>query len=748
MSSLALPSFLRRHLGRLWALDTFPYSLRIFIALSTSMAVCWTTNEMSLVMPLFLGTIASALAETDDNWRGRLRALLVTLLCFALAAFAVQSLFPQPWAFFVGMVAATFCLTMLGAISPRYQAIAYGTLILSIYTTIGMDQRGGSGQVFWREPVLLLTGATWYGLLSVLWSALFRHQPVQQNLAVLFRALGGTLRLKATLFEPVRGIDQEVKRLALAQRNGDVVKALNTAKESILSRMESNPSQRMQFYLRLYFIAQDVHERASSSHSPYSELAETFFHSDVLFRCQRLLRLQGLACEGMARSILLRQPLDLGPDSGQALADLQAALAYLEAQHQPHWQRLLGSLTALAKNLGTLEARLMSASRAEALDEKQDQSLLDRSPQSLRDAVDRVRLQLAPSTPLFRHAVRLSVALAIGYGLLHWVHARQGYWILLTTLFVCQQSFGATRKRMVQRVTGTILGLVVGWALFRLFPSLLLQSVFAVVAGVVFFSNRTRRYALATGAMTLVVLLCFNQIGDGYDLIVPRIVDTVLGSLIAGLAVFLILPDWQGRRMHEVAGRTMASCARYLREIMAQYQSGHGEKKDDLAYRTARRNAHNADAALSAALTSMFQEPGFVQGQGDGGLRFLLLAHTLLNYLSALGAHREALAGEGADAPTQQASAHVAEVLEELARSLAQRSPVPPTHAAEHQLISALQATPDDAPPALRLVQSQLALIGELLGPLRLQAGRLLKQEPGDGAAPAAPVSGTAPHAT
>jgi len=343
MSSLALPSFLRRHLGRLWALDTFPYSLRIFIALSTSMAVCWTTNEMSLVMPLFLGTIASALAETDDNWRGRLRALLVTLLCFALAAFAVQSLFPHPWAFFVGMVAATFCLTMLGAISPRYQAIAYGTLILSIYTTIGMDQRGGSGQVFWREPVLLLTGATWYGLLSVLWSALFRHQPVQQNLAVLFRALGGTLRLKATLFEPVRGIDQEVKRLALAQRNGDVVKALNTAKESILSRMESNPSQRMQFYLRLYFIAQDVHERASSSHSPYSELAETFFHSDVLFRCQRLLRLQGLACEGMARSILLRQPLDLGPDSGQALADLQAALAYLEAQRQPHWQRLLGS---------------------------------------------------------------------------------------------------------------------------------------------------------------------------------------------------------------------------------------------------------------------------------------------------------------------------------------------------------------------------------------------------------------------
>jgi YccS/YhfK family integral membrane protein len=726
-----MSSFLRRHLGRLWALDTFPYSLRIFIALSTSMAVCWVNDAMALVMPLFLGTIASALAETDDNWRGRLRALLVTLLCFAAAAFAVQSLFPHPWAFFCALVAATFCLTMMGAISPRYQAIAYGTLILSIYTTIGMDQRGGSGHVFWLEPVLLLTGATWYGLLSVLWTALFRHQPVQQNLAVMYRALGGYLRLKATLFEPVRGIDQEVKRLALAQRNGEVVKALNTAKESIFSRMEAIPSQRMQFYLRLYFIAQDVHERASSSHSPYGELTEAFFHSDVLFRCQRLLRLQGVACANMAQAILLRQPPDIGPASGEALKDLQAAVAALEAQQQPHWQRLLGSLAALTRNLGTLEARLASAGRAALPEEQMDHSLLDRSPQSLRDAVDRVRLQLAPSSPLFRHAVRLSVALAIGYGLLQWIHVRQGYWILLTTLFVCQQSYGATRKRMVQRVTGTMLGLALGWAVFDLFPSLLLQSMIAVVAGVVFFGNRTRRYTLATGAMTLVVLLCFNQIGDGYGLFVPRMVDTLLGSLIAGLAVFLVLPDWQGRRMHEVASRTMAACAKYLREIMAQYQSG---KRDDLAYRTARRNAHNADAALSTALTSMFQEPGFVQGQGDGALRFLLLSHTLLNYLSGLGAHREALSVDDKDtaasAPTQQAAAHVANVLDHLAQSLVGRVPVQAEHAAEPQLIAALRATPGDAPAALRLVQSQLALIGELLTPLRLQAGRLLKQEP------------------
>jgi hypothetical protein len=40
------------------------------------MAVCWVNDVMVLVMPLFLGTTS----ETDDSWRGGLRAVLVTTL--------------------------------------------------------------------------------------------------------------------------------------------------------------------------------------------------------------------------------------------------------------------------------------------------------------------------------------------------------------------------------------------------------------------------------------------------------------------------------------------------------------------------------------------------------------------------------------------------------------------------------------------------------------------------------------------
>ncbi len=725
---------LRHSLRRLWALDKFSYSLRVLVALTGSMALCWTLGRMELLIPLFLGIVASALAETDDSWRGRLRALLVTLACFATAAFAVELLFPYPWLFVAALALSTFALTMLGAVGERYGTIASATLILSIYTMIGVDQRGGEVADLWREPLLLVAGAAWYGALSVLWQALFSQQPVQQALARVFRELDQYLRLKAALFEPVRELDVERRRLELAQQNGRLVAALNAAKEIILHRVgKGRANPQVSRYLKLYFLAQDIHERASSSHYPYTALAEAFFHSDVLFRCRLLLRQQGKACRALARAIELRQPFEYQRASAQARDDLEASLAYLQAQDNPQWRELLRALRALADNLGTLERLLGAASNPDTLAEEQDSTLHDRDPHSLAEVWQRLRLQLTPTALLFRHALRLAAALAAGYGVLHAIHPTQGYWILLTTVFVCQPSYGATRTKLVQRIGGTMLGLLAGWALFDLFPGALVQSLIAVAAGVVFFATRASRYTLATAAITLMVLFCFNQVGDGYGLIWPRLVDTLLGSLIAGLAVFLILPDWQGRRLPSVMASTLHSHASYLRQILQQYASG---KRDDLAYRLARRNAHNADAALAACLASMRLEPGHFRREADVGFRGLALSHTLLGYLSALGAHRPGQPLELHGSLVEQAAAHLTASLESIARGLqARQAPEAPPRD-EEALARELEQLPEDGDERQRLLRTELALICRQLQPLRELAARLLR--PGEDARPAA----------
>ncbi|WP_251271664.1 YccS/YhfK family membrane protein, partial [Enterobacter hormaechei] len=82
---------------------------------------------------VFLGIIASAIAETDDNWWGRTKAVLLSLLCFCIAAASVIWLFPWPWIFIGALALSTFCLTLLGALGERYASIAQATVTLAIY---------------------------------------------------------------------------------------------------------------------------------------------------------------------------------------------------------------------------------------------------------------------------------------------------------------------------------------------------------------------------------------------------------------------------------------------------------------------------------------------------------------------------------------------------------------------------------------------------------------------------------------
>jgi YccS/YhfK family integral membrane protein len=314
-------------------------------------------------------------------------------------------------------------------------------------------------------------------------------------------------------------------------------------------------------------------------------------------------------------------------------------------------------------------------------------------------------VQLTSRSPRFRHAVRLSLALVAGFGVLRLVHPQHGYWILLTTLLVCQPSYGATLARMLQRVSGTVIGVMAGWATLRLLPGASWQLFLIVLSGVVFFAARLRRYTLATTSITVFVVLCFNQAGNGYEVMWPRLLDTSIGTAIAALSIYLVLPDWQGRQLDQVLSNTLRNHARYLQQIIAQYMHG---KRDDLPYRIARREAHNADATLSGMLANMLREPGRQQRGNEDLLRFLTIAHTMPGHISALGAHRQAIGCAQARDTVTLAGNLVVTKLEQLADALlAHAAPLPDSETVQRAMPHAEGAHDE----AVRWMLEQLSLI-------------------------------------
>lgn len=82
----------------------------------------------------------------------------------------------------------------------------------------------------------------------------------------------------------------------------------------------------------------------------------------------------------------------------------------------------------------------------------------------------RLSRNITPESALFRHAVRMSLVLCAGYAFIQFTGLQHGYWILLTSLFVCQPNYNATRHRLALRVIGTLIGVAVGLPVLLLVP--------------------------------------------------------------------------------------------------------------------------------------------------------------------------------------------------------------------------------------------------------------------------------------
>lgn len=97
LSLTGLDERLRRARQRTQNHEGYTLGARALVALTCVLLFDWLSQRQGELMPVLLGVIASALTETDDNWQGRLRAQLITLMAFTLVALAVW--LTLPWLF-------------------------------------------------------------------------------------------------------------------------------------------------------------------------------------------------------------------------------------------------------------------------------------------------------------------------------------------------------------------------------------------------------------------------------------------------------------------------------------------------------------------------------------------------------------------------------------------------------------------------------------------------------------------------
>jgi hypothetical protein len=119
-------------------------------------------------------------------------------------------------------------------------------------------------------------------------------------------------------------------------------------------------------------------------------------------------------------------------------------------------------------------------------------------------------------------------------------------WIVVTSIVVMLPDAKATFYRIVERVLGTVAGVIAAWIITTLVDSVAVMSIAILVVAPLIPHHVAGRYWLHTGLIALMVLLCYDLTllneTDINSLLMQRLLDILLGCAIVLAATAVAFP--------------------------------------------------------------------------------------------------------------------------------------------------------------------------------------------------------------
>jgi len=186
------------------------------------------------------------------------------------------------------------------------------------------------------------------------------------------------------------------------------------------------------------------------------------------------------------------------------------------------------------------------------------------------------------------------------------------------------------------------------------------------------------RYRYAAMGFSIVVLLQMHLMQPSAHIIRERIVDTIVGGLLATLFSFL-LANWEYLSLPRLVRQVLQANRTYSE---ASFRLLQGKCRNDFVYRIERKRLMDALAGLSAALVRMLDEPASKQRSVLNINEFIVQNYLLVAHVAALRSllqrHTKALP---VDAVNQLLADSQARVAQTLALALRHAEPAAPADA-------------------------------------------------------------------
>jgi uncharacterized membrane protein YccC len=554
------------------------------------LAVGVATGEVSSGLVACTGALNVAFSDSDEPYAQRARRLLAASALVGLAVFAGSLTGASPviavpvdaaWAFAVGMLVA------LSTTAADLGAVSLVTLVVFAAVPQPLERAMFAG-------LLAFGGGLLQTLLAVMVWPLRRYVPERRVLGELYLELGRAAALPVRVMHapPASAqITQAQQRLAALDRDHSI--------ESERYRMLLSQAERTQLSL----LALGRFRARMEREQPGSATAGIV---------QRYFEVSARVLAAIGNALVAGEAAQPGAEYLEELATLaevlrdqsppdSAAMAALQRDARLQMDALAGQLrAALDLAVHATPAGLVAFQRGEA-----------RQPWSLRlgGTLATLRANLSLQSAACRHAIRLSVCVAIGDALARGLGLRRSYWLPMTIAIVLKPDFTATFTRGVLRLIGTFVGLLMATALFHVLPPGLAPQV-ALIAVLMFVMRcfGGANYGILVAAVTALVALLIAMTGvSPKEVMAARALNSAAGGTIA-LVAYWLWPTWERTQVGEAMAQMLDAYRNYFRAIKESYVRGDAQVSAELD--RARAAARLARSNLEASIDRLSAEPG------------------------------------------------------------------------------------------------------------------------------------------
>ncbi len=664
-------------------LRTFFYSHYFYLGLRFATGLVGVTlislqfSGMATAMTVCIGALCTALMDMPSPLRHKFNEMSASVLLCSAVTLLISLCAPVHWLLMTMLVLVSFLACMMVVYGKKSMPLQLATLFIM---TMSMEHDMSVRQSFMHTGLFTL-GAVAYLAYAMGVSWMLRHRIKQQVLAEALFELAAYIDIKADFYDTRYNLSEQFNKLV---RHQSLLADRQQASRDLILRSHQNAKDAI--VVQVHVCMLDLYELILSTHTDYAQLRLHLADSPVLKTLHDIAWKAARDIESVAYDVTRKRASWPEISYEQEFADIEAELARLQQRldEGKPVQEALAVLRAQRNKIRAIHKMIGELHQAsqKAYDSTPFWIDADMGPflSQQKYEFQMIRSHLRWDSPIFRFSLRVAMAITVGLTVAGWLpYAAHSYWIVLTVVIILKPSFSMTKQRRGDRIVGTVIGCVLTALIIKFldYPAFILGIlVLATVAMPTFVYLRYRYAAIAASMM---ILLQMHLIAPGnHNLITERLVDTVIGALVA-TAFSFVLTSWEYQTLPRLIRAVLDVNLRYMQ---ASFDLLQGKGKDDFAYRIERKRLMDSLAALSAALVRMLDEPLRMQRAVEDINLFIVQNYLLVAHVAALRSilrrHAKELPADAVNAMLRQSHDGVCRVLVQALEQQGHKVTLPP----------------------------------------------------------------------